>query len=1161
MNKLIKVYFVLIFVIGFYIISFKDVYASTLEQHNHTYDNGICSCGEYEEPEWNQHINGGWEVSNAGQLMWVASKYNAGEINSNIFIINDITLPVDVKWTPIGTVDYPFTRKLSTHNDTVKTVNLNNQEVRTSNYGLIGYASTGNNYSAKISNIQVSGEFNISSSIENVGAIVGVSNENVSITNCTSFVNINVLSSGAASAKIGGILGSNIGTTYIDSCANYGDLILEGVYESAGGIVGLMSAGTISNVINYGHIVSNTTKYLGGILGYMDNQLFEGISNACNIGKVEGKSFSISVGDMQYEMNPGDIAGYIGYHKESSIFNNYYINDTAYGVSSIYDLSTTAQKVSDDDIKSGKLANLLGNKFGQKIDNLLENESMEEYPKLGSEVVYQVYECDAKTIKYSNFNKNTDHVYIYNSIDNIIYQSCEHCSLNKKVELIAPKNPYFDKTLKEVTLNSDIDGIDLSKIKINYNVEPIFPGKYMASIEYEGLNASLEFEILKGIPQADMLIFNEPENELVYDGNDKILDVVKTNEQGLGEIIVQFSNTKYGILSKPRNAGLYVTRVKVLEGELYQAHEFDGLDFIHFITIKQKEITVEWTKTILFFEDGKNYYTPEFVFHGTVNGEKPKPNINGHLTGKGTTNTTISVYDDNYVLVGDNLTIEFTVKGKLVAVPKIPYAIIKNGVTQKADIEDTELYKVVTNNGGQGNGKYPVVLELKNPEEYTWETTDDAQITIYFYIYSIKSEWEQFPTIEDWTYGQKHINPVYKVKDSYLDIYVKYRPINGVFSNNIPTEVGEYEVLFTSETEDFRSSPLEDVILKFEIKKAEPICLISSTLNIKYGKSLSDISLIGYGEGTWKFKSLNDEVLKAGVHEVEVVFTPYNTVCYNEVTKTMIINVEKLDTEYIAPTIVEGLIYNASYQSLIIPGGTINGIMYYKVNDGNWGKDVPIMKNAGTYTIYYKVVGNENYKDVEEQSLVVTIGKINLTIKADNYSIEQYTELPKLTYSTTGLLKTDYLDVEPNISVNIDNSNVTGTYDIIIEDAVTTNYDITYLSGTLTITEHTECRGGSATCTEKAHCILCGKLYGNLAEHTFINYKYNDDATTDKDGTMTSVCEHCETTKTIIVANTKIAKYDKSTNKIWIGILIGIIPTITISAGLYLFIIKKKFNK
>ena len=117
------------------------------------------------------------------------------------------------------------------------------------------------------------------------------------------------------------------------------------------------------------------------------------------------------------------------------------------------------------------------------------------------------------------------------------------------------------------------------------------------------------------------------------------------------------------------------------------------------------------------------------------------------------------------------------------------------------------------------------------------------------------------------------------------------------------------------------------------------------------------------------------------------------------------------------------------------------------------------------------------------------------------------------------------------------------------------------MSGTLTITEHTECRGGSATCTEKAHCILCSKLYGNLAEHTFINYKYNDDATTDKDGTMTSVCEHCETTKTIIVPNTKIAKYNKSTNKIWIGILIGIIPTITISAGLYLFIIKKKFNK
>ena len=71
--------------------------------------------------------------------------------------------------------------------------------------------------------------------------------------------------------------------------------------------------------------------------------------------------------------------------------------------------------------------------------------------------------------------------------------------------------------------------------------------------------------------------------------------------------------------------------------------------------------------------------------------------------------------------------------------PTIPYAIYKEGQLQKPEVSDTEYYKVVKNDGGKSYGRYPVVLELLEPEKYTWETTDDKQLTVFFFIYITNS--------------------------------------------------------------------------------------------------------------------------------------------------------------------------------------------------------------------------------------------------------------------------------------------------------------------------------------------------------------------------------------------------------------------------------------
>lgn len=58
--------------------------------------------------------------------------------------------------------------------------------------------------------------------------------------------------------------------------------------------------------------------------------------------------------------------------------------------------------------------------------------------------------------------------------------------------------------------------------------------------------------------------------------------------------------------------------------------------------------------------------------------------------------------------------------------------------------------------------------------------------------------------------------------------------------------------------------------------------------------------------------------------------------------------------------------------------------------------------------------------------------------------------------------------------------------------------------------------GGTATCKEKAVCTVCGETYGDFTKHSYTEYKANNDATCEKDGTKTATCAYgCGTTDTV----------------------------------------------
>lgn len=88
------------------------------------------------------------------------------------------------------------------------------------------------------------------------------------------------------------------------------------------------------------------------------------------------------------------------------------------------------------------------------------------------------------------------------------------------------------------------------------------------------------------------------------------------------------------------------------------------------------------------------------------------------------------------------------------------------------------------------------------------------------------------------------------------------------------------------------------------------------------------------------------------------------------------VNIRKAAGSMVAPAGLEKLIYNGSEQTLIMAGSSKTGEVQYRLGEnGIYSTALPTAKDAGTYTVYYKVVGDKNHEDVAETSMQVTISK------------------------------------------------------------------------------------------------------------------------------------------------------------------------------------------
>lgn len=162
------------------------------------------------------------------------------------------------------------------------------------------------------------------------------------------------------------------------------------------------------------------------------------------------------------------------------------------------------------------------------------------------------------------------------------------------------------------------------------------------------------------------------------------------------------------------------------------------------------------------------------------------------------------------------------------------------------------------------------------------------------------------------------------------------------------------------------------------------------------------------------------------------------TISYNTETTASILPAASSVT---APTeIAGGLTYTGQPQNLVNAGAATNGTIMYSLDGIVYGPNVPQGTNAGSYTVWYKVIGNENYKDVAPEVLPVTIKAKTVSNPVIGLSPTEfeYDGTPK----KPDVVVKDNSTVIPvgEYAVNYSNNTAVGTAVVTISDNADGNY-------------------------------------------------------------------------------------------------------------------------
>jgi hypothetical protein len=238
-----------------------------------------------------------------------------------IILLENIDLNSISNWTPIGSVNDPFTGIFDGSGFTISNLRINS--LLGSNLGLFGVIGEGAIVKdLTLENVNISGGINI-------GIVAGQNNGGL-VENCHTSGNITgTIASFINGGNIGGIVGRNENGTVLN---NTSDSNIDGIGNNFGGIVGFNNNGTVENCSSTGNVSGSNN--VGGVVGSNSNGIVEGsfaagtVSGIGNIiGGVAGLNENQGIVQNCYATGNvsgnSQIGGVVGLNQRSTVENSY----------------------------------------------------------------------------------------------------------------------------------------------------------------------------------------------------------------------------------------------------------------------------------------------------------------------------------------------------------------------------------------------------------------------------------------------------------------------------------------------------------------------------------------------------------------------------------------------------------------------------------------------------------------------------------------------------------------------------------------------------------------------------------------------------------------------------------------------------------------------
>lgn len=210
---------------------------------------------------------------------------------------------------------------------------------------------------------------------------------------------------------------------------------------------------------------------------------------------------------------------------------------------------------------------------------------------------------------------------------------------------------------------------------------------------------------------------------------------------------------------------------------------------------------------------------------------------------------------------------------------------------------------------------------------------------------------------------------------------------NGTWSETIPTatDAGEYKVYYKVVGDDSHSDSAETEI---------PVTIAQATNEITgmvlagwtYGETANEPTATAkFGTATFTYATSENrtysETVPIDAGDYWVKATVAETKNYAGATQTLKFTIAKADSTVKTAAAEKELTYNGAAQELVNAATTDDGTIEYKLGkDGAWSANIPTATNAGSYKVYYRIVGDSNHNDFENEilSVNVTISKLKI---------------------------------------------------------------------------------------------------------------------------------------------------------------------------------------